>query len=138
LPEDRIEELLILPDGMFSLGQRSSVSEASRTTVSNVYWRDAASEGWTAFEGAPPNVRSLMADGAVIYFVGQFDAVNGTSGYHNIARYDQTTGTWSKMGGGVCATSDFEFADAVYSYINTLAVAGGEIVIGGHFNAIGR
>jgi hypothetical protein len=76
-----------------------------------------------------PGVRAVAIDGSTIYAAGHFNSLGGVA-VNNIARWNGST--WSPLGTGITNAGNAAFAD-VYA----LAVANGQLYVGGDFETAG-
>jgi hypothetical protein len=83
--------------------------------------------GASAISGFFPFVGTIVLSGTDVYVGGFFLNAGGVPGANNIARWDGANNTWNLVGG----------ASAINNFVNTIAISGTEVYVGGNFTGAG-
>jgi hypothetical protein len=83
--------------------------------------------GASAISGFFSFVGTIVLSGTDVYVGGFFLNAGGVPGANNIARWDGATNTWNLVGG----------ASAINNFVNTIAISGTEVYVGGNFTGAG-
>ena len=83
--------------------------------------------GASAISGLSPFVSTIVISGTDVYVGGFFISAGGMPGANNIARWDGTNNTWNTVGG----------MSAINNFVNTIAISGTEVYVGGNFTDAG-
>ena len=113
-------------------------------TASNVaHW--ATNVGWqplgtTSQQGTDATVRTMVDVGGTLYFGGDFGTVRdaaGTTTANRLAAWTISTSRWSTVGSNAPLGATNGYFGSVPTRVNTLAVDGNDIWLGGKFNGFG-
>jgi hypothetical protein len=77
--------------------------------------------------GISNTVNTIAISGTDVYVGGFFLNAGGVPGANNIARWDGANNTWNLVGG----------ASAINNFVNTIAISGTEVYVGGNFTGAG-
>jgi hypothetical protein len=83
--------------------------------------------GASAISGFFSFVGTIVLSGTDVYVGGFFTNAGGVPGANNIARWDGANNTWNLVGG----------ASAINNFVNTIAISGTEVYVGGAFTSAG-
>jgi hypothetical protein len=83
--------------------------------------------GASAISGFFSFVGTIVLSGTDVYVGGFFTNAGGVPGANNIARWDGANNTWNLVGG----------ASAINNFVNTIAISGTEVYVGGNFTGAG-
>jgi len=72
-------------------------------------------------------VYAIAISGTDVYVGGSFTNAGGVPGANNIARWDGANNTWNLVGG----------ASAINNFVNTIAISGTDVYVGGNFTSAG-
>ena len=127
---ERVRQMVRCEGTMYAVGRFTDIRKGSTTYTRNNAFSFSATNGnltsWNPNVDGQVNAIALNADCSTAYLGGSFTSINGTA-VKNIAAVSTSTGN-------VLST----FAHSASGKVNTLALVGGHLLVGGNFTAINQ
>ena len=109
------------------LGDGTSAKYIAKWNITTRSWSTLTCD---ASNGVNDYVRAITTNGTDVYVGGDFSMLgNGTTSAKHIAKWNAATSTWSTLSCGV--------SDGVNNYVQTIAISGSDVYVGGGFTLLG-
>lgn len=133
-PDQTVRALLVNQGALYAGGDFASIAGQPRSRAAAFELASGALTAWNPdIQVGLCDVRALAARGDTVYIGGLFSSVGGVPRRH-LAAVDAQAGRPTSWDPSLTGPDDLFFGDP---FVNTLAISGSSIYVGGHYTGIG-